>query len=577
MYPSGIAPEPLARDLVQWKAALVLPIAAGAMLGIAIACLIGQAPWGDQALYLVAAGKALDGAQFGRDIVDVNPPLILWLSEIPVALARALGVLPQSAMQVLLGLLTATTLLWCLSLSLRPDERLRSSSLAWALTTLFLYGTTVHSWYYLGQREHILTLFLLPYLFLAWRWLEAASEVSRTQRLSAGLLAIAGCGLKPQHLLVVAAVEALLLAHTRPILNAPVAGLEGPQHSAWRSIRRPEIAAFIAGGAAYCLAIALLAPEYLARVVPFAYEAYLDRARVDWLELLPPLRILKILAVLAVWLGLRRTSRHRRLADVFIVAALAATAAYILQHKGYEYHFIPAEAFYILGGGIVVFDALGRWLRQGLGIGVLPPATARATIAAPLVAALIAWWLYHPGQIQRAATQWTDVRKTARSTITPHIPAGSTVFVLSSSVGGIYDHLLRQHVEWGSRFTALWMTQALLTRPALSSPREQALARWTLDSVTEDLQRYRPSLVLVDRCDDQAFPPCLEMGRNYADILGWFRRDPGFETAWARYERQRQVGPYDLWCATDDPRACQSVMANLKPEPAMPALATAPQ
>ncbi len=29
--------------------------------------------------------------------------------------------------------------------------------------------------------------------------------------------------------------------------------------------------------------------------------------------------------------------------------------------------------------------------------------------------------------------------------------------------------------------------------------------------------------------------------------------------------------------ATDDPRACPSVMANLKPEPAMPALATAPQ
>src|SRR5262245_40398557 len=204
MYPSGIAPEPLARDFVQWKAALVLPIIAGAMLGIAVACLIGQSPWGDQALYLVAAGKALDGAQFGRDIVDVNPPLILWLSEIPVALSRALGVLPQSAMQALLGLLTATTLLWCLGLSLRPGEQLRRSSLAWALAALILYATTIHSWYYLGQREHILVLFILPYLFLAWRELEAAPGISRGRRLAAGLLAVAGCGLKPQHLLVMA-------------------------------------------------------------------------------------------------------------------------------------------------------------------------------------------------------------------------------------------------------------------------------------------------------------------------------------------------------------------------------------
>ena len=530
---------------------------AGAMLGIAIACLMGQAPWGDQALYLVAAGKALDGAQFGRDIIDVNPPLILWLSEIPVALARALGILPQSAMQALLGLLTATTLLWCLGLSLRPGERLRTSSLAWALAALILYGTTVHSWYYIGQREHMLVLMVLPYLFLAWRWLEAEPEVTpllkirKGQRIAAGLLAVAGCGLKPQHLLVIASVEALLFLRTHD----------------WRGMIRPEAMAFLAGGVAYCLVIALATPEYLTQVVPFAYEAYLDRARVDWIELTPPLRVLKVMAVLAVWLVFRRYSPHRALADLFAVAALAATAAYILQHKGYEYHFIPAETFYILAAGIVAFDALGRWLHHGLGIGVLPPATTRATIVTPLVAALIAWWLYYPGQLQRAATQWTDVRKTARSSIVPHIPPGSTVFVLSSSVGGIYDHLLRQHVEWGSRFTALWMTQALLTRPELASPREQALARWTLESVTEDLGRYRPSLVLVDRCDDQAFPPCLEMGRNYADILGWFRHDPPFEAVWARYERQRQVGPYDLWCATDDPRACQSVMANLKPEP----------
>jgi hypothetical protein len=278
-------------------------------------------------------------------------------------------------------------------------------------------------------------------------------------------------------------------------------------------------------------------------------------------ELIDPLRALKIAGVILAWLALRRWSKYRRLAEIFIVAGIGATAAYLLQRKAYEYQFVPAQAFFILALGITLIGILARRFGHWLA-----PASAPTTAVSVLVGALLAGWLSYPGQIQRAATQWTDVRKTARSSIVPHIPRGSTVFVLSSSVGGIYDHLLRHGIEWGSRFTALWMTQALLTRE-MTTPREKALADWTLDAVTEDLERYRPGLVLVDRCNDPAFPPCLELGGRRGDLLAWFRQDPAFEAQWQRYEFWRQVGPYDLWCASDDPLACQSVVANLKPEP----------
>ena len=545
MYPSSFAPSLLVRDFVQRPAALLLPLLSGIAAGLAIACLIGQPPWGDQALYLVAAGKALGGLEFGRDIIDVNPPLILWLTEIPVLLSRLTGMLPQMAMQILLGLLTAGILLWCLTLLRRPGRSLQPGLLECGMAALILYATTVHPWYHLGTREHILLLFLLPYLILAWRRLADLSNVPLVQSLGAGLLAISGCGLKPQHLLVIIAVEAMILLRT------------GGLHL----ILRPEAVAIVAGGLAYCASIVLLTPQYLSQVVPFAMEAYLDRAAVGWVELIDPLRALKIIGVLLAWIALRRWSMHRALADIFIVAGIGAAAAYLLQRKAYEYQFVPAQAFFILALGTTILGILirrfGHWLS---------PASAATTALCVFLGAVTAAATAYPGQAQRAATQWTDVRKTARTAIVPHIPRGSTVFVLSSSVGGIYDHLLRQGLEWGSRFTALWMTQALLTRE-MSTPREKALVQWTRDAVTEDLRHYRPSLILVDRCNDPAFPPCLELGGQYGDLLAWFRQDSAFEAAWSDYRFSRQIGPYDLWCAAADPAACEAVMANLKPEP----------
>lgn len=558
MYPTGLAPGPLARELTEGPAGLLLPILAGITLGIAVACLVGQPPWGDQSLYLVAAGKALDGARFGRDIVDVNPPLILWLSGIPVAVARLLGVLPQVAMQALIGLMTAGLLVWCMRLARQTvdeegaeGETASAAAFAWWLPALLLYATTIHPWYHVGTREHLLLLMMLPYLFMAWRRIEGLSRPSMAQALSAGLLAIGGCGLKPQHLLIVAAVELLVLLRG--------GGLRG--------VVRPEIIAMLAGGAAYCAAIVVFAPEYLNQVVPFAVEAYLDRAAKEWRELLSPSRALKIGIALAGWLLLRRWSDHRGLADVFMVAGIGALAAYFLQRKGYEYHLVPALACFHLGLGVSVVgfvtQRLGSWFSPGMA-----PAT-RFTVALTLLTAVITGSLYYPDQVTRAATAWSDARNNARKALTAHIPRGTTVFMLSSSVGGIHDDILLHGLNWGSRFTVLFMTQALLTRD-LKSPKELDLARWTLDGMVEDLERYKPSLVIVDRCDDPAYPPCMELQGKRPEVLPWFLQDPSFNQAWSRYQLARRIGPFELWCAADDMRACDSVLAAQKAEIAPP-------
>lgn len=541
MYPSGIAPTPLASDLIGSRTALLVPLLAGIALGIALACLAGQAPWGDQSMYLMAAGKTLDGARIGRDVIDVNPPLSIWLFEPPVALARATGILPQTATQILLGLLTLAVLAWCLVLA-RPRGRAgHGGHFAWWLCAVLLYATTIHPWYHIATREHMLLLLILPYLFLAAHRLTGRHDTPHWQRVAAGLLAVIGCGLKPQHLLVVAAVEMLIVWHA----------------GTWRALIAPESAGILVGGAVYCAAILAFAPDYLAVVVPFAYEAYLDRGLASWSEMVPVVRAVKIIAVVCAWLVLRRYSEQRPVADVFMVAGMAAFLVYLLQRKGFEYQLVPALAFFHLALGIVIFGAVAPRVRRWLA-----PIPRRTALLASMAAALAAAWLYYPGQVRRAATYWTDVRKTARVALIPHIPQGTTVFMVSPEVGPLHDYLLRNGLKWGSRFTVMFMTEALVTRDR-QQPAVAALADWTTAAVVEDLQRYRPGVVLVDRCDDPAFPVCRNHGGTREDLLGWFLHHPAFAAAWQRYEKRHQVGPYEIWCPTDGDRACTPLLASV--------------
>src|SRR5262249_1697729 len=94
-------------------APLLLPLVGGAVVAMAAVCLIAQQLWGDQGWLLYVASRVLDGARIGTDIVEVNGPTIIWLSEIPVALGRLFDVSPDAAMRICLGALLVLSPTWC--------------------------------------------------------------------------------------------------------------------------------------------------------------------------------------------------------------------------------------------------------------------------------------------------------------------------------------------------------------------------------------------------------------------------------------------------------------------------------
>lgn len=115
----------------------------------------------DEAYLMALAGRLLDGGQFGKDIMDMNPPHVWWISAMPVWLARQIGLrldVAASVFTVAMAVLSVAAVAR-LTATAGLGRVPRSLFLALAaLLVLFIPG------YDFGQREHWMVLLTLPYI-----------------------------------------------------------------------------------------------------------------------------------------------------------------------------------------------------------------------------------------------------------------------------------------------------------------------------------------------------------------------------------------------------------------------------
>lgn len=137
-------------------------------LGIFISRLfVSQGLCGDTSMYLVSGKLILSGASPYVDFFDLNPPLIMYLNVIPAALAALSGLsLAKSGITVitLLALLNTFALYavlkkGCLATGSAPERLLAPVLLAYSAFPGLL-GIDF------GQREHIIVLLLIPFIWL---------------------------------------------------------------------------------------------------------------------------------------------------------------------------------------------------------------------------------------------------------------------------------------------------------------------------------------------------------------------------------------------------------------------------
>jgi hypothetical protein len=493
----------------------------------------------DVAAVLQFSQRWLAGEHLYSDLNDVNPPLIFVLNLIPAWIAAATPLDAVAALR--LCLFAYGGFCWWLAMRVRDRgaEGLVERAFLNVLPALFLFDAG----YDFGQREHLMALAALPYVLAAAR--RASGEVPRG-RIAVGLLAGVAFALKPHFLAIPALVEAAVLLGRRP----EGAFLTGLAAALRRSLHDPVPWLMVGVWAAYLASLPLVFPDYLGTVVPLVWNFYLDLGGSSaWQVLLTPrLAVVTCLLLPLLFLAFRGRPIPLRapggtLPPVVALAAVAALASAIAQHKGWSYHILPIELFACGLGGLLA----ACWLDR-----------RRITVAAPapyavaaVLGGLFALYAVSNGEAPWKELGYPDGQVAGLTTLLEREAADERVLVLSPGIYPIYPALNYAGVQSTLRTMNMWLLQGAYHACLADGRRYREV--WEMGrpeffvyrTVAEDFARTPPAAVLVDT--DPGIPWC---GSQF-DFIAYFKRHPLFAEVWSHYQLAAEWGRYRLYTPKD--------------------------
>jgi hypothetical protein len=520
----------------------------------------------DQLWFLMMGRRWLAGASiYGPEIFDSNPPLIVWLSSIPVAVAHALHLSTTFTAKLLVTLLeTATSILSLYFLRrARPNTRTYEiPALLFAAITLF-YVVPARDF---GQRDHILSFLILPYVLAAA--IPYLTQALNSARALAGILAAVAICLKPHHALIPIAIELALLATPSNLISPTLEPQQTLLLIRLRNLIRPETILIAILGACFLASIHHFAPLYFTSALPILRNTYWAIGHLTFPGLAFEAIELLVLATISLALTFRFKPTSP-LIPLLQLAAFAATIAYFIQATGWYYQQLPAISIFGVALTLQLLDLLAT---KSLNIPTwLPKATAALTV---LALALTTHFTGYPFTADRAFA----ITNPDPSFFTT-LPPNTSVAILTTSVEAAMMPIERYHLTWAQRTNNLWLLPAILRseepptnlrslpnasttlssrpersaveRPAVKPARLSHSTIAALDTLqhrwmVEDLTRWQPQLILIHRCQDPAVH-CQELEDRHDNLLAWFQRDPAFATLWTHYTFSRTQGEFDAY------------------------------
>lgn len=346
----------------------------------------------DVAQYLLAGQRVLAGERPFVDLIDTNPPLVLYLSAIPAALGALTG-LPLALAGNVFWTAGVALLFFGVAAGLRLLAGAHTFTTAGALTlvaggwVLVLYLSYARSGVLgLGQRDQIAGAALV-----VWTLARLARYEARPLAIGlavfAGLASFVAVGMKPHYVAALAVVEGYL------VLRSP----------RWPPLRSAEVYALAVACLVYALHffvvpgmdtfythwIGYIAEQYDANYGT-SLDAVLKRFGLPskmWFTLSPFVPL--VLCVLLMFWGTVSTDRSIAAAGALAAAALGCAATFLLQGKGFGYHRLAFDLAAMSALGVAAGALATRAVRRVSQPHATPPvlwATALGMLAVvPLV------------------------------------------------------------------------------------------------------------------------------------------------------------------------------------------------
>jgi hypothetical protein len=459
----------------------------------------------DAAWYLHAGRRVLAGAVLYRDIVEVNPPLGIWLSAPVAALADGLGLVSTGLFKAIVLLLTVAVLAIAGAIMRRVPElsRVAANAIVLVLAALLLFLPA----YDFGQREHLLILLVTPWLVLRWCRVSGGA-VGVSLALLIGALAAVGFALKPHCLLAAIAVEAaILVMGRRP-----------------RAFFAPENVTGAVLGLVYLAAAGILTPEFFTRMIEMGRTAYIPFYGYGF-------DVLALRAVLPLALGLvavvlikRLPPPLRAVSAVLLAAGVGFLASYALQ-AGFRYQLLPALFTLALSASLVP-------VAFASGVARLPPLGVIASsllVGVALITSLANQWRVYP------TTRFEDG-------IARFAPDARSVLIASTNVYNGFPLVEERGLTWASRFPAFWLAPYVAATLGPDGGPANDLSRYALQATVDDLAAYRPDVVFVNEAPEQSY-----YRGEPLDFVRFWGHDPRFAALWQDYEKRGDAEGYAIY------------------------------
>jgi hypothetical protein len=536
----------------------------------------------DIAFPLWAAERMQHGARLYVDILEINPPLFVWLDLPLVWLSRVTGLGAITWYRIATSLLLFASLAgcwWALTRSL-GDEKVEYRRVLWLAAAFALLLLPRLDW---GEREHLSLALTLPYIFLGIARARGRA-VPRGGAVLAGIAAGIGIAFKPHFVLVWLGREVAVWSSVISLRSSTAAdGAEGRRpvlseaKEPTTDDRRPEVATLLRLGAesisvpllciAYLAAVIIIHPEYfhLLRELGAAYQSFLRNSVLITLFLGDGSAI--VLGALIVALALRQLPKHAAVWRVLIGSMLGYFLAAVIQAKGWRYHFYPSLGLALLLFAAMAWDA--RRATNGMVGKAVIPAKAGTVIpakagihdlmrlfAAIPAAALATAVIVSAALAVRQTAHPLNPRYDPDPSIGQLIPllreraGGQPVFVISPNMASGFPLTNYAGTEWPSRLSNMWPPVVAYDSATRAPGPVQfgelnamdPIERFGLETTVHDFSTSRPAMVLSLIAVDQP-----GWGMQRLDLLRWLQRDPDFNAAWMAYDSLGRVGNYTVW------------------------------
>lgn len=468
----------------------------------------------DTSFLLEATRQWLGGAVLYRDIMEINPPLIFYLTAPALFLSNLLNTTPTTAFIILICVAAGCSLIWCERLLRRILEI--SAVNRYLIVIACLLGLIFSPAGNFGQREHLFVIFALPYL-MAVSFSPTNFPISVTEKLALGLFAVFGIALKPYFLIP-------------PLfLNAAICW----QRRSLRPLYDPMNMAIVLGCIVYGLFLARFHSEYLTTVLPIGMRVY--GAIGNGLGIISRLTLPGLL-IIAVATMESSSSSLRNSLNAFAALLLGLLIAFIVQFKGWPYQLLPFDSIAII---VCVIAA-------ALSSSTLRSKPLHFAFFAVLPALVIAQTAFSGRYQNLYAEVFAQKLEQIRSDWT-----GKSILLLSTDDFAAFPLINELGAEWAGRYPYQWIVAGAISTEAIgkckSNPDSCTDVREIIEygrrTNVDDLANQHPDVVLVDERPLKPYFPD-EPSFDYIDFLS---ADSRFAEIWSHYRKVSTALNYSIW------------------------------